>query len=383
MDGLARSDVRRVFTKRPQGRHTFVPVVALLRRPTAFATAAGAAVLLAFPATGAASERDVPDAAAPVTLVGAPPAEYTVFPGAAPRAAHIARAHAASKAYSTPDGYSVGVEVSPSYPPDGAADQALVDFLGSRLHGAELASLRVYVGTPSEIQRICGGDPRVVACYAIGEARMFVPGESTRGIPVEYPLTHEYGHHLASRRLNTPWDALDWGAKYWASAMRICTYVQRGRLFPGNQGGHYRDDPGEGFADGYAHLHYPDVPWQFNPLMRPGKSAFDAIRRDVVDPWLGPQTRTFRVRLGPARPTRRFRIPVKLDGNMSLHLSAPKGATYSVTAEAAGHAAGRVMRSGGAFGIEWCRRRPVERVTLTVERRTGAGPVALKVRWAG
>jgi hypothetical protein len=358
--------------------------VALLHRPYRFATAAGAAALLALPASSAAAaERDIPDAGAPVTLAGAKPHEFAVFPGNAPRAARAARAHAASKSYSTPDGYSVGLEVSPSYPPDREADQALVDFLGSRLHGPELSALRVYVGTPTEIQRICGGDPRVVACYAIGEGRMFVPGESIRGIPVEYPLTHEYGHHVASRRLNSPWLALDWGAKYWASAMRICTYVERGRLFPGNQGAHYRDDPGEGFADGYAHLHYPEVPWQFNRLMRPDKSAFDAIRRDVLHPWTGPRTRTFRARLGPARTTRRFRIPVRLDGNMSLHLSAPAGGTYSVSAEAAGHAAGRVMRSGGAFGIEWCRRRPAERVTLTVHRQSGAGPVALKVRWAG
>jgi hypothetical protein len=355
----------------------------LLHRPYAFATAAGAAALLAFSGPAAAGERDVPDPAAAVTLAGAAPAQYTVFQGAAPRAASVARARAASRAYYTPDGYAVGVEVSPSYPPDQTADQALVDFLGSRLHGPELSALKVYVGTPSEIQQICGGDPRVVACYAIGEARMFVPGESIRGIPVEYPLTHEYGHHIASRRLNSPWLALDWGAKYWASAMRVCTYVQRGVLFPGNQGSHYRDDPGEGFADGYAHLHYPDVPWHFNKVLRPGPKAFEAIRRDVLDPWSGPQTRTFRARLGPERRTRRFTIPVTLDGNMTLNLSARPGASYSVSAEADGHAAGRVMRSGGAFGIQWCRRRPVERVTLTVQRRTGSGPVALRVRWAG
>ena len=165
--------------------------------------------------------------------------------------------------------------------------------------------------------------------------------------------------------------------------MRICTYVERRQLFPGNQGAHYRDDPGEGFADSYAHLHYPEVPWNFNDLMRPGRRAFNALRRDVLDPWKGPQTRTFRARLGPGHSTGRFNVRVTLDGNLSLHLSAPKGASYDVSAETGSHAAGRVMRSGGAFGIEWCRRRPVEKVTLTVHRRTGSGPVALRVRWAG
>jgi hypothetical protein len=352
-------------------------------RSTAFATAAGAAVLLAFPSFAAARERDVPDAGTPVAHAELEQTHDTVFQDAAPPAARIARAQAVNHLYTTVDGYPVEVEASTSYPSDPAADQAVVDFLGSRLHGSELGSLRVYVGTPVEIQRICGGHPRVVACYAIGESRMFVPGESVHGIPVEYPLTHEYGHHVASWRSNSPWDALDWGAKHWASAMRICTHVHRGLLFPGNQGAHYRDDPGEGFADGYAHLHYPDVPWNYNELMRPGPLEFEAIRRDVLRPWSGPRSRTFRGRLGPARGARTFAIRLKLDGNLTLRLAAPAGASYSVEAETEGHAAGRTLRSGGAFGVEWCRRRPVERVTLTVRRRTGAGPFALSVRWPG
>jgi hypothetical protein len=357
--------------------------VALLHRSTAFATAAGAAVLLAVPSSAVARERDVPDAGTAVAHAELEQTHDTVFQEAAPRAARIARARATAQAYSSVDGYRVEVEVSSSYPPDPAADQALVDFLGSRLHGAELGTLGVYVGAPTEIQRICGGSPGVVACYAIGEGRMYIPGESVHGIPVEYPLTHEYGHHVASWRSNNPWDALDWGAKHWASAMRICTHVHRGLLFPGNQGAHYRDDPGEGFADGYAHLHYPDVPWHFNELMRPGPIEFEAIRRDVLRPWSGPQSRTFRGRLGPARRARRFAIRVRLDGNFTVRLAARPGTSYSVEAETDGYAAGRTLRSGGAFGVEWCRRRPVERVTLTVRRRIGAGPFALRVRWPG
>ena len=115
-----------------------------------------------------------------------------------------ARPRPNARRYSTPDGYQVAVEASSAYPVDPAADQQLVDFLASRVHGAELGDLSVYVGTPDEIIGLCGGDPQVVACYAIDQARMYVPGESVRGIPVEYPLTHEYGHHMASAARTAP-----------------------------------------------------------------------------------------------------------------------------------------------------------------------------------
>ena len=181
------------------------------------------------------------------------------------------------------------------------ADQALVDLLGTLVHGPELGALRVHVGAPAEINKICGGG-RVVACYAVGANRMYVPDQAVEGAPLEYVLAHEYGHHIASWRSNAPWDAVDWGPKHWASAMRVCTYVRRGRALPRRSGRRtIRDDPGEGFADSYAHLSQPSVPWQFNALMRPTDAAFSAIRRDVLRPWAGPRKRTFHGRLG-ARP---------------------------------------------------------------------------------
>jgi hypothetical protein len=356
--------------------------VACFVRPSAGATAAGVAVGLLLPLPAAAGERDVP-AAGPLGATA--PLEYAY--GAAltreTSAMRTARARSRTRRLATEDGYSVDVEVTAAYAANPAADQALVDFLGSRLHGPELGALRVYVGTPREIVRLCGGEPDAVACYAVAEERMYVPGERVKGIPVEYAITHEYGHHLASRRSNHPWDALDWGAKHWASATRVCTYVQKRRLFPGNQGARYFDDPGEGFADGYAHLHYPDVPWNYNELMRPGRSAFAAIRRDVLHPWVRNRTRTFRGRPGPGRGTRAFTIRLTLDGELALRLTAPRGGSYSVEAATGAFASGRVLRSGDGFGIEWCRRRRAERVTLTVRRRSGRGPFTLTASWPG
>jgi hypothetical protein len=339
--------------------------------------------LLGFPAAGVAGEREAP-------TLGPLPAGTTlehvhdaVLESDAGRIRTARSSGRAARAYATADGHRVEVEVSTSYPDDPSLDQKLVDFLATRVHGPELSGLNIYVGTPAEITRLCGGDPGVVACYAIHEARMYVPGESVRGIPVEYPLTHEYGHHIASWRSNNPWDALDWGAKHWASATRVCRYVRQGLLFPGDQGEHYFDDPGEGFADGYAHLHYPEMPWQYNELMRPGTAALAAIRRDVAAPWTGPRTRTFSGRLGPRHGKRTFRIRMALDGDVTVKLAARAGAVYEVEARTRGFAAGRKLRRGGSFGVEWCRRAPVEQVELTVRRRSGSGPFALRVSWPG
>jgi hypothetical protein len=351
---------------------------------TALATAAGAvAVFLAAALPAAAAERDIPDPNRAIDVAGLGHVEDRVFQGHAPPQARAAAARARTRAYATPEGYTVEVESSPSYRVDPSADKGVVDFLDSRLHGPELDRLSVYVGSPGEIRSLCGGSPRVVACYSIAESRMYVPGEAVADIPVEYPLTHEYGHHVASWRHNSPWDALDWGAKYWSSAVRVCTHVAKGVLFPGNQGAHYRDDPGEGFADGYAHLHYPDVPWYFNELMRPGPLEFAAIRKDVLEPWSEPRSRKFRGRLGPTRAERTFRIRMKLDGRLKMRLKGPAGARYTVEAETAGYATGRNMRAGGTFSTEWCRRQPVDEVKITVRRRAGTGPFALSVRWPG
>lgn len=350
---------------------------------TRFLGILAAVLVLACPATAAARERDVPQ---PGPLPAGEALEHlddAVFQRAPARMRTARTAGPDARRYATPDGYQIAVEASAAYPIDPVADQELVDFLASRAHGTELGDLSVYVGTPAEIVRICGGDSGVVACYAIDEARMYVPGESVHGIPIEYALTHEYGHHIALWRSNSPWDALDWGGKHWASEMRICAGVRRGLLFPGNQGAHYWDDPGEGFADGYAHMHYPRTPWYYNQLMRPDAAAFAAIRRDVVHPWTGPRTRTFHGRVGPRHRTRTFRILMRLDGDLKLRLTAPRGAVYSVQAQIPDFAAGRRLRSGGGFGVEWCRHRDADKIALTVQARKGSGPFALRVSWPG
>jgi hypothetical protein len=279
-------------------------------------------------------------------------------------------AGSSARSYRTPDGQRVEVAVSASYPKDDTADQALVDFLATREHGSELGSLSLFVGKPAEVNRLCGGG-QVVACYATAEKRMYVPGEDTAGVPSGYAITHEYGHHIAASRRNDPWDALDWGPKHWSSAVGVCAAVGRHALWPGDQGRHYESDPGEGFADGYAHLHYPDVPWQYNPFMRPDARIFDAIRRDVEHPWTGPRTRVVH---------RRAQLRLALDGEVAVRLAAPRGVRSVVTLRTPDWTERHVMRGGATLGLDVCRPAGDERLDVTV---AGAPSAKLIVRYPG
>jgi predicted metalloprotease len=176
-----------------------------------------------------------------------------VFSGPVARASKL-RASAASKSFRTPDGIAVEVAVSATVANPDVVAQQIVTFLGTRVHGLELGKLRVFIGIPAEISDACGGGSEVLACYSAGEHRMYIPdrdpsGGAASGFTRDYAITHEYGHHIANYRSNSPFPALNFGAKYWSSYELVCAGTDAGRYFPGNQGEHYLDDPGEGFAD--------------------------------------------------------------------------------------------------------------------------------------
>ncbi len=148
----------------------------------------------------------------------------------------------------------------------------------------------------SEVPSDCGAPGQdILACYIAGVRRMIVPGDmhSSGGVTTSFVIAHEYGHHVAAYRSNAPFSALDFGPKRWSSYERVCARTLAGKLFPGDEGNHYVANPGEAWAETYAHLVYPKVHWFYTRLLKPDAGALAAARADVLDPWTGPATKRF------------------------------------------------------------------------------------------
>jgi len=200
--------------------------------------------------------------------------------------------------------------------------------------------------TPSQIEFDCGYGAQ--ACYYGGEDRIVISGDDTpapEGASREFVLAHEYGHHVARHREGPPPfpPPIDWGTPRWSSYENVCRRSRAGALFPGDEGLHYFRDPGEAFAESFAHMRFPDsgVPWRWVDSLEPDADALEAIREDILRPWSGRRAFGLRGRLprrGDAPTTRGFCTP--LDGLVSLRPSA--GPRYELDLL---NPAGRVLRT--------------------------------------
>ena len=285
---------------------------------------------------------------------------------------------------------------STAYPT--AAMQSIADVLGGLVHGDEMNRLSVYLATPTEIGQICGTG--ALACYAPSQSEMIVSGVdgSSYGVPRNYTIAHEYGHHIANNRLNAPWNALETGAKRWATYSHVCEGVREGGLVPGDEGDRYWDNPGEGFAEANAHLNFPavSVAWGYNSLLRPTDGSLVKLRADITDPWTQPATVAWNGSMWPRRRNpaqRRFSTP--LDGQVEIRLVGPAGSNYDLYVLGPKLRAKRAKRHDRHLQP---RRRVLDRavsggseeqvdttlcgqssIRVEVRRRSGSGPFTLTV----
>jgi len=224
---------------------------------------------------------------------------------------------------------------------------------------------------------------------------MYVPGETPPNspVPLEYIITHEFGHHISNHRKNALGSAFTIGPEYWATSQFICAGAlsKPPVFFPGDEDQHYLENPGEGWADTYAHLPengFESAPFQFSPLFHRDAAAFDAVRKDIFTPWPGNVTRTETGTLGSSTGKKRFALVVSLDGPVVARLNGPSAANYDLQVRLGGetvdstHKAGSKDRVAGTL-CSAPRQPPPNRLTIIVVRRSGSGPFSLKLTEAG
>jgi hypothetical protein len=235
------------------------------------------------------------------------------------------------------NGEIVSVNVSDSIPDAGAVAQRWANFFAGLVHGSELQLLTVYVVPGNEIGPDCGGQ-NILGCY--GQQQLLIPNDVVHGVTPEEIARHEYGHHVANNRVNTPWQAVDWGPKRWASQLGICGKAQQGLVYPGDESDHYTLNPGEGWAETYRVMNETKlgmaVTWSVvDDTFLPDTSALATAEQDVSAAWSTPTVRVYRARF--AKGKQRWTLPLQtpLDGALKATLTLPRGRVFRLSVLAA------------------------------------------------
>jgi hypothetical protein len=289
-----------------------------------------ATALLAAAIAGAA--RSGPVTAAPAQPTSA--RSIDAQPGTALRFERLARSTATWRGgpITTSTGEVVQVQVSDSLP--AVTPEYWAEFLVQLTHGAELARLTSYHATLDEVQELCGA--RALGCYS-RNTMISLAEPAMDGTTPEDVVRHEYGHHIALYRDNTPWRAIDWGPKNWATSATVCPKVTRGEAHPGDEGQNYALNPGEAWAEVYRLLQerkdgitagaWPIIA----PSFYPTEAALQAAERDVLQPWTRGSLRSFARTFGK-RMAKVWWIPLAtpLDGSLRITAAVPRGGRYEV-----------------------------------------------------
>jgi hypothetical protein len=232
----------------------------------------------------------------------------------------------------TSTGETVNVFVSDSLPT--VTPEQWAEFIAHLDHGSEISKVTVQIATLDEVQQICGA--QALGCY--GDNQLISMGETfTDGTTPEEVVRHEYGHHIAFNRANPPWAAIDWGPKYWASVVGVCKRVKHDGAYPGDEGVHYDQNPGEAWAETYRVLEERkagifDSKWQIvSRNFFPNEASLAAAERDVLHPWTAGTSATYRTNF-TQRGKKVWLVPVQtlLDGNLNLKVTLPRAGLYDL-----------------------------------------------------
>jgi hypothetical protein len=315
----------------PSARRLALPLAALI---AALVAGAGVSTASATPAFSAPYARTIDEA-----------------PGTRLRLDRLARTAIAWRGgpITTSTGETVTVLVSDSLDAS-VTPESWAEFIAHLPHGSEISKLTAYIASLDEVGQLCG--PQALGCYQddqlVGVGQTQIDGTTTDEV-----IRHEYGHHIAFNRSNPPWVAVDWGPKYWASTLDVCGRAARGSAFPGDEGSHYDQNPGEAWAETYRLLAERQAGivtagWPIvSPSFFPTEAAFQAAERDVLQPWTAGKAVTYRRQFTKkGKKVWLIHLQTPLDGSLSVSSTFPNGGLYGLTLVGAN---GRTVLKRGFF----------------------------------
>jgi hypothetical protein len=263
---------------------------------------------------------------------------------------------------------------------DPTIQQRFADILAGLVHGPEISTLDVYVATLARVEQTCGSD--ALGCY--GSNRLITMSTDLPYITARAVLTHEYGHHVAQSSDNTPWRAVDYGPRRWATYVGVCKRTASGELAPGDESNRYQLNPGEAWAEDYRVLNerragLPETGWGVvDQRFYPDQGTLDAVVLDVTNPWKGPTASTVHSSFTARATGRGFKVSTPLDGTFRVTMSSP--ARTKFTLRLVDPATGTVLGSStGAERVKTVEANVCGQRTLQVQvkRVTGSGAFTL------
>ena len=276
-------------------------------------------------------------------------------------------------------GSTVHIIVSDTYPVDQTLPQSWATYLGSLPHGPELSLLTLNLMPLSSLEssQYCGA--QALACYAPSAATIYAtPDAQLDEPPAREIVTHEYGHHIANTRSDTPWSAEDYGTKRWSSYENICARTAAGTASPGDEGRAYTQNPGEAFAESYRVLALTSLGltpsgWDIvDQSFYPDATALQLLQEDITSPWTGPTVRHVHGSFGYGT-TRTIGVQTTLDGSFVARLHSPTKARIRLELYA-----GSTLVARGTTSVRFsiCGQRSL---TLKVQRLSGYGAFTVDV----